>query len=64
MLRFKLHLTSINELSGNGNSYNANGSTIYTVEGDGTVKLPIIGRVSVNGFNIRDCETMLEDKYS
>ncbi len=35
----------------------------YTVEHDGTVKLPVIGRTFVQGMTIRELEKYLEDKY-
>jgi len=36
----------------------------YTVEYDGTVKLPIFGRTPVEGMTERELEKMLEEKYS
>src|ERR1051326_2394927 len=36
----------------------------YHVEDDGTVKLPVIGRVLLKGLTIRDAETALEEKFS
>ncbi|OFX72616.1 MAG: hypothetical protein A2X12_07295 [Bacteroidetes bacterium GWE2_29_8] len=41
---------------------NAGGS--YAVEYDGTVKMPIFGRVKVSGMTIRALENFLEEKYS
>lgn len=38
--------------------------TIYTVEYDGQVKVPSLGRVSISGLTIREAEKMLEQKYS
>lgn len=35
----------------------------YSVEYDGLVKLPTIGRVQIAGQTIREAEIMLEDKY-
>jgi polysaccharide biosynthesis/export protein len=37
---------------------------IYTVEQDGYVKLPIIGRTLIQGYTIRQAEIMLEEKYT
>jgi polysaccharide biosynthesis/export protein len=34
------------------------------VESDGTVKLPMLGHVPVEGLTIREAETLLEEKYS
>lgn len=36
----------------------------YLVDKDGTVKLPVLGRVQVAGLTIREAERMLEDLYS
>jgi len=36
----------------------------YLVESDGTIKLPVIGRVSVLGLTLREATQMLEQKYS
>lgn len=36
----------------------------YTVEPDGYVKLPIVGRVNLTGKTIREAELFLEDLYS
>jgi len=58
---FKLiDLTSLNE----GMFRNAQNTIEYLVEHDGLVKLPIIGRISLQGLTIRQAEQMLEEKYS
>jgi len=36
----------------------------YLVESDGSVNLPVIGRVPVSGLTIREAKEMLEKKYS
>jgi polysaccharide export outer membrane protein len=36
----------------------------FPVEFDGTIKVPIIGRVSVSGKTLRETEEFLEEKYS
>jgi polysaccharide biosynthesis/export protein len=36
----------------------------YTVEFDGLIKLPTIGRVDISGKTIREAEKFLEDKFS
>ena len=42
-----------------------NASTIQTlVEHDGTIKVPIIGRVKVMGLTMREAEQLLETKFS
>lgn len=35
----------------------------FSVEFDGTIKLPILGRIPVSGKTIREAETYLEEKY-
>ena len=35
----------------------------YLVEHDGLVKLPILGRIKIDGLTIREAELMLEEKY-
>ncbi len=36
----------------------------YVVEQDGQVKLPVIGRVNLNGYSLKEAEMHLESKYS
>lgn len=36
----------------------------FTVEYDGMIKLPILGRVLIAGYTIRQAEMMLEEKYA
>ena len=36
----------------------------YLVEYDGTVKVPILGRIQISGFTIREAEKMLEENFS
>jgi len=36
----------------------------YVVEYDGTIKLPLFGRVKVAGLTLRECEELLEKMYS
>ncbi len=38
--------------------------TIYLVEHDGKVKLPVLGRVNMAGYTLREAEKMLEEEYS
>lgn len=40
------------------------GGMRYLIDRDGTVKLPVIGRVKVEGLTIREAETMLEKLYA
>jgi polysaccharide export outer membrane protein len=36
----------------------------YLVEGDGEVKMPVIGRIYLKGLNIKEAEILLQEKYS
>jgi len=36
----------------------------YTIEFDGTAKLPLIGRVKLSGLSVRQAELLLEEKYA
>lgn len=40
------------------------GSIETTVESDGTVKIPIIGRIKVAGLTVREAEQLFETRYS
>ncbi len=37
---------------------------VYLVEHDGKVKLPVLGRINIAGYTLREAEKMLEDEYS
>jgi polysaccharide export outer membrane protein len=41
-----------------------NQTNYYTVQKDGTVKLPLIGKVPVRGLTVRETEKLLEEKYA
>lgn len=48
-----------------GATTTANASTIQTlVEHDGTIKVPLIGRVKVQGLTMREAEQLIETKFS
>jgi polysaccharide export outer membrane protein len=48
-----------------GNNQNNQRTLIpFTVEPDGNVKLPIIGKVKIKDYTVRDAEKMLEQQYS
>jgi polysaccharide biosynthesis/export protein len=36
----------------------------YLVETDGTVRLPIIGKIPISGYTVREAEFYLEEKYN
>ncbi len=51
--------------TGSSGSTGGNSSSIQTlVEHDGTIKVPIIGRVNVLGLTMREAEQLLETKFS
>ncbi|MHB8259980.1 MAG: polysaccharide biosynthesis/export family protein [Bacteroidia bacterium] len=51
--------------SGTGSNTSANTSMIQTlVEHDGTIKVPLVGRVKVQGLTMREAEQVLETKFS
>lgn len=59
---FKLiDLTSLNEAN---RDYQMNQGSVFLVEQDGNVKLPMLGLTKLSGFTIREAESMLEQKYS
>jgi hypothetical protein len=37
---------------------------LYLIEFDGTMKLPLLGRVAVSGMTVREAEIMLEERYT
>lgn len=43
---------------------NINYGVQYSVEFDGTVKLPMLGRMLLKGLTIREAENLLEEKFS
>ena len=40
------------------------GQQTYTIEFDGMVKLPVLGRVKLGGFTIREAERFLEEQFA
>jgi polysaccharide export outer membrane protein len=51
--------------SGTGSNNNSNLSTFDAmVEADGTTKLPLIGRVKLQGLTLREAEQMLETRFA
>lgn len=56
------NVTSTNTNMGMG--FNMNNSTRFTVDIEGYVKLPIIGRVKVEDMTTREAEKLLEEKFS
>lgn len=56
-------LIDISPMLGTTNLNQINQSFQYLVEYDGTVKLPVIGRVKLQGMTLREAESFLEQKY-
>jgi len=67
-----IDLTSQASIGGSNTGSGSSGSVAsavstfvdYLVESDGTVKLPVVGRVQIAGLTIRQATEMLEKKYS
>ena len=52
-------------IENNGGGLNTMTSTTdYIVEPDGTIRLPVLGRLYINGYTIREATQMLEQKFS
>ncbi|MBL4716302.1 MAG: polysaccharide biosynthesis/export family protein, partial [Bacteroidia bacterium] len=47
-----------------GYGYGYGGNEGYLLEPDGTAKLPIIGKIQLQGLTFREAEQLLEEKYS
>ena len=61
---FKLvDITSLNSTSST-NTVRLQNNIEYLVESNGDIKLPVLGKVKISGYTIRDAQTFLEDKYS
>lgn len=52
------------EFSNSATTLGAVNSIETTVEADGTVKIPIIGRIKVAGLTVREAEQLFETRYS
>jgi polysaccharide export outer membrane protein len=49
--------------AGGANAIAGSGAS-YSIEYDGTVKLPVFGRIKLSGYTTREAEKLLEDMYS
>ena len=59
---FKLvDLTSLNSAN---MGYRFESNIQYLVESDGNAKLPVLGRIRLSGYTIREAESLLEEKYA
>ena len=62
---FKLiDLTAFTPSNNNPQTSTIQNANLYTVEADGNVKLPVLGRKKLVGLTIREAEQMLEESYS
>ncbi|MEZ4722613.1 MAG: polysaccharide biosynthesis/export family protein [Flavobacteriales bacterium] len=59
-----IDLTSIEDGTRNVQNYNVQNTFQFLVESDSMLNLPIIGRTKVAGFNRKEAELYLEDKFS
>ena len=58
-------LVDLTSLSTNSNAtFRAQASMDYLVESNGDVKLPVLGKIKISGYTIRDAQAFLEDKYA
>jgi len=57
-------LTNSGNQGNRGANMNQRNMLNYLVDKDGTVKLPVLGRVKLQGLSIREAEALLEDLYS
>jgi polysaccharide export outer membrane protein len=58
-------VTTMTATGGGGSqNFNSNNSTRFSVDVEGNVKLPIIGKVKVKDLTVREAEKLLEDKYA
>jgi polysaccharide biosynthesis/export protein len=66
-LSFKLSTNDgeklIDPLGGASTTQGGSGAT-FTVDFDGTIRLPVIGRIKVSGLTVREIEKLLEDSYA
>ena len=59
---FKLvDLTSLNSAN---MGYRFESNIQYLVESDGSSKLPVLGRIKLSGYTIKEAESLLEEKYA
>jgi polysaccharide export outer membrane protein len=49
---------------GNGANLNVRNQITYVVDEDGTIKLPVLGRIPIAGLSIREAESYLEQLYT
>jgi len=47
-----------------GSTTQGGSAASFTVDFDGTIRLPVIGRIKVSGLTVREIEKMLEESYA
>lgn len=55
---------SVNTPITGGGSSGMNNQTMFLVEPDGQIKLPIIGKIKISGLTVREAEKQLESQYA
>lgn len=62
---FKLvDLTTTGNNTTNPNAYRVQNSIEFLVESTGEVKLPVLGKIKISGYTLRNAQIFLEEKYS
>ncbi|MDC1222018.1 polysaccharide biosynthesis/export family protein [Salibacteraceae bacterium] len=59
-----IDLSTLDEGSQGNQRLNAQTTISYQVESDSSLNLPIIGRIKIAGFDLKEAEFLLEEKYS
>ena len=61
-----IDVTTITEggVAGGAGAYAQGNGIRYKVDFDGTVKMPLLGRVPLQGLTVRDAESFLEEKFA
>lgn len=57
-------LVDLTSIGSNNPNYRLGNSLEYLIEIDGYCKLPILGRIKLSGYTIKEAEMMLEEKYT
>ncbi len=57
-------LVDLTSLNSSNQAFRFETGLEYLVESDGMVKLPILGRIKINGYTIKEAENHLEEVYS
>ncbi len=52
------------QTANNSNAFRIQNSLEYLVESNGDIKLPVLEKVKISGYTIKDAQSYLEEKYS